>query len=639
MADNLKGVVDKIRDDVNAIKQVQGEKIKMPAGTDSKETIEYSMMDMLAGLCSAALFGESNKNAETVSNLFSQPDRSYLGRLLKHIESVTKGKDNSSSLKVSISSITSTNLNTLVKSVNDFLKKQDSNNTINGAANIILEIKSKTDSIDKLNTFIQNLSQLGQVDKKLNAITILSDVINTINSLDKIDTDSQNAINTIYDNLCSGGDKSKLYQIIQSIVDLTNKSKGVNVDGFGEFIEGVVSILSFDKEEINTHALIELNRMLVKGGIVSKIIENVYALSSTDNERKFDNAIDSISNYFDAILQLSDIGFMGRLRMYLNLKFFKNYVLKELPSLFSDIQSTFTDTVMKDNSEIIDSIKDYFNLLSTIGDISSKQRMNAYQSLKFLNKNIIDELSKVISKASELKIDNTKISSLQTVINTVQDLLSTKIDLNDVIELRQGLKEVKDAIFGNNKVIDWYTGEGSLLGILKGISDNSNIFLNIDEQFTKLQIATDSLLNLINTVSNTKKIKLSALKSDIEEIGKYLMAPLIELSKIDSYEIRNGLFNLSQVVDRYTVFNDINNINVESKKLLDTIKSFNIFSNEFIPAFLVERPPVDIVVKAWQVASKNPIGLTSKSASIPVKVIYTSHKSFAVWLTRGLRRS
>ena len=240
MADNLKGVVDKIRDDVNAIKQVQGEKIKMPAGTDSKETIEYSMMDMLAGLCSAALFGESNKNAETVSNLFSQPDRSYLGRLLKHIESVTKGKDNSSSLKVSISSITSTNLNTLVKSVNDFLKKQDSNNTINGAANIILEINSKTDSIDKLNTFIQNLSQLGQVDKKLNAITILSDVINTINSLDKIDTDSQNAINTIYDNLCSGGDKSKLYQIIQSIVDLTNKSKGVNVDGFGEFIEGVV---------------------------------------------------------------------------------------------------------------------------------------------------------------------------------------------------------------------------------------------------------------------------------------------------------------------------------------------------------------------------------------------------------------
>ena len=40
--------------------------------------------------------------------------------------------------------------------------------------------------------------------------------------------------------------------------------------------------------------------MLVKGGIVSKIIENVYALSSTDNERKFDNAIDSISNYFYA---------------------------------------------------------------------------------------------------------------------------------------------------------------------------------------------------------------------------------------------------------------------------------------------------------------------------------------------------
>ena len=586
MADNLKGVVDKIRDDVNAIKQVQGEKIRMPAGTDSKETIEYSMMDMLAGLCSAALFGESNKKAENVSNLFSQPDRSYLGRLLKHIESVTKGKDNSSSLKVSISSITSTNLNTLVKSVNDFLKKQDSNNTINGAANIILEINSKTDSIDKLNTFIQNLSQLGQADKKLNAIAILSDVINTINSLDKIDTDSQNAINTIYENLCSGGDKSKLYQIIQSIVDLTNKSKGVNVDGFGEFIEGVVSILSFDKEEINTQALNELNRMLVKGGIVSKIIENVYALSSTDNERKFDNAIDSISNYFDAILQLSDIGFIGRLRMYLNLKFFKNYVLKELPSLFSDIQSTFTDTVMKDNSEIIDNIKDYFNLLSTIGDISSKQRMNAYQSLKFLNKNIIDELSNVISKASELKIDNTKISSLQTVINTVQDLLSTKIDLNDVIELRQGLKEVKDAIFGNNKVIDWYTGEGSLLGILKGIGDNSNIFLNIEEQFEKLQLATNSLLNLINTVSNTKKIKLSDLKSNIEEIGKYLMTPLTELSKIDSYEIRNGLFNLSQVVDRYTIFNDINNINVESKKLLDTIKSFNIFSNEFMPAFL-----------------------------------------------------
>lgn len=584
MAEDKKGLNQLVQNikDVNQIKRGQNVTIKIPSGKNPKDEVEYTMMDLISGICGAALFGESNRKKDNIQNLFSNPDKTYLGRLLKHIESVSDDKDNPSSLNVSISSITSGAVTTLVKSVNDFLKTQNSNN--NGIANIILEINSKTDSIDKLNTFIQNLNQFGQADKNLNAITILSDVIDTINNIDKINTDGQNTIKTIYDNLC-GGDE-KLSKIIQSIVKLTSDSKGINIDGFGEFIKGVVSILSFDKEEINTRALYELNRMLVKGGIVSQIIENVYALSSTDNERKFNNAIDSISNYFEAILQLSDIGFMGRLRMYLNLKFFKNYVLKELPSLFSDIQSTFTDTVMQDNSDIIDNIKNYFNLLSTIGDISAKERMNAYQSIKFLNKNIIDELGKVISNISKLNIDNTNINNLQIVINTLQDLLSTKIEQNEVIELRQGLKEIKDAIFGNNKVIDWYTSEGSLLGILKGINDNSDIFLNTGKQFTNLQSATNKLLNLINKISNVKKIKLSTLKSNIEEIGKYLMMPLIELSKINSYDIRSGLYNLSQVIDNYKVFNKINNLHVESQKLLDTIKSFNIFSNEFIPAFL-----------------------------------------------------
>ena len=65
---------------------------KMPAGAKNQTAEnQFTEMDMIAGICSAALFGSANRNKDNYESLLSNPNKtSYLGQIYTLLNILSK---------------------------------------------------------------------------------------------------------------------------------------------------------------------------------------------------------------------------------------------------------------------------------------------------------------------------------------------------------------------------------------------------------------------------------------------------------------------------------------------------------------------------------------------------------------------
>ena len=139
--------------------------IQRPGDTNNKkeEEIQYSTMDLIAGLCSSAMFiGGNNKNKDNIQSLLSDTRKSYLYSINDHLNIIKNylKSENESNLQSTISNAISSSLETLitgnaainVKLITD-ANKESSTGT-NDAVKILIDIKNADSLANPFQAFI-----------------------------------------------------------------------------------------------------------------------------------------------------------------------------------------------------------------------------------------------------------------------------------------------------------------------------------------------------------------------------------------------------------------------------------------------------------------------------------------------------
>ena len=711
--------------------------VQLPGGTEDPVDVQYTEMDMIAGICSAALFGASGKNKDNLGSLLATPDNfSYLGRILtflndKLIKQFTEdqnienyGKKIRSSLfskpinvkLVDIDPAALANLDTtnITNNIEEVISKEDKKPkaassssalaiTINGVDNIkqltdslillaaavndkglidglilLFETLSQINQLTSVDTskVVENINNINQLSQSLDGVKIegfdseqikniidnsgqISKLIEAFNNLptelkpnDLFKDNTDNLLNTInsiikiIDSLSYNiskselskveikvndfiaflkNDKGGLSQLFTSIHDIMQSNDVLaigDIKGLGELIEGIVSIAQFNGE-IKTETLYELANLVEPDGAIGNIINSINKLGLKAVSKEALQSLSVVMNYFRGVTELTDLGLMGKLRIMVNIAFFRYYVNNALPSLIKDINKNFKGINLEDKNNTLNILQKYFNTLKSISSLSIKDQLNLVVSIKTLKTLVVDELAKVVKGIDE-KFKDLEVSPNVLKVFTIFDKLKSLAIPKDFKEQQRGLKELQLFLFGSapmgkggklakiGKSIDYMQGKSSVLAILNRLKEESSSFSDVEKPLDQLQKALQAISKTISTNLNSDKVgKLSlslyrfnnGVLDNLEKIGakgkdsKYL-GGLIVLKAFSS-NINQTFKNviLDQVIQKIIVGKET------YKQFKETIKLF-----EELPKLL----------KALEIASK--INISDKVLKGLVKI-------------------
>ena len=233
----------------------------MPSGKkDDVAENQVTELDMIAGICSAALFGSANRNKDNYQNLLSNPNKSsYLGQiytLLNVLSKQFKPIISDKSLQVK-----STLIGMSPEMIKYFMPTENSSKSALGQ--IIIDING-INNVDDLNRILVELAENTNNEGLLDGLTGLFTVISKINELTSVDTstvitniENINELATELENI--GGikiiDPEKLNQIIVASDDLNRIITHIN-----QLPQEIQTDILSDNKISNT--IIEVNKII-----------------------------------------------------------------------------------------------------------------------------------------------------------------------------------------------------------------------------------------------------------------------------------------------------------------------------------------------------------------------------------------
>ena len=661
---------------------------------------QVTEMDMIAGICSAALFGSANRNSKNYTSILNNPDQyAYLGRIWKLFGKIVSGTSSSQLSKVSLS-VKIVNLKDISKLFNQSEGGSISGGSINiniaGITNIDELNKVLTDLAEKTNneglldgltglfTVISKINELTSVDTStvitnIENINELATKLDQINEIKLVDTDKLNQIvvtiddinkiissvnnlpkDIIESNIFKQDDKlqnalegiSKTIEIINNkiniprnfeskteqlnkllttgkLVDnlhifLKNVEKIVNgigedpdpinlqgqIQGLGELIQGIISIANFNGK-IDTKAIKELTKLVAKNGSIATIIQNINNLGLKAIDKSSIEALEHIKNYFDIVSELS---LLDKLRIMMNIEFFKYYVNNSLPNLIVDVDKNFKGINLENKDSTLNNLSKYFYALKNIASLSFKDQVSLYTSINVLRGLIIEDLGKLIkdinTKFKDIKI-NENITQVFDLFDQIKDLtINSTFD-----EQRKSLYGIHKFLFGSSAVggkvggkigrgLDFIKEQSSVLSIINRKKKKKENFASIKTPLDNLKNVFDSFNEVLtNFKIDNKDVKEIQISLDIFNNG--VLGNLIKIGETnEDEEYLNGLIVINDFITEINkTFDNIKLDEIIQKILIsqDTYKQFQ----ETIKLFKDLKKLIEVIEAASKVPLSN----------------------------------
>ena len=384
--------------------------IKRPADTNEKkeEEIQYSTMDLIAGICSSAMFvGGNNKNKDNVKSLLSDTKKSYLY-----------------------------SINSSLTTIVNYLKAQ------NGATNNLQSNVSKA--------ILASLKDVISIADKAIMVKLGGDSIQQQNqeSLIGADTLQQIITNSINSSNISNGDNDINVQISQDLKLLESA------------IKELISNNKSDDNKISDTAV----KILIDIQNADSLTDLINALSLSNEIGEFDKLINSLGWLNQILEKISNLQVDSKYLIN-NIKSFKELLeyFDEHKNINAPDFSSFTGAIeginaLKDFSEkvkqsIIDetALKAFKNMIDelsgiTLTDKNVESVNEIFVLLNNLNRSLPDkdETDKIkgnINKLTEIFTNDTE--SLKALYKAIQSAFD---DASLTIENVKGLNEVLNSI-------------------------------------------------------------------------------------------------------------------------------------------------------------------------------------------------
>ena len=580
----------------------------MPSGKkDDVAENQVTELDMIAGICSAALFGSANRNKDNYQNLLSNPNKSsYLGQiytLLNKLDKQLKPLIVDKALQVKLLSTgMSSALGQIIIDINGINNVVDLNrvlvelaeNTNNvglldgltGIFDVISKINELT-SIDtsKIITNVKNINDLATELENVGEIKIidsdkLNQIVVTTDDLNRIVAHINQLPKEINDNILSNGNFRTFIEDFKSIltdfnedklkIDISKISDIFDVD-FSKLFSNISAFLDENKTieqkyprfQKNLGKLIEyLNPDSKKSESIAKIFEYIAALANKATINNTTN-FQVLTTALNGVLQL--ISFDTKINIQ------GLYRIRELTKKDGIIDQIFTDLIALGSKEIsknvrtsIDVISSYFDAIKNMTNIGVFGKLRIMTNLVFVKKFVNKQLPSLIEDINK-NFKNLKAKKIEGLDNLITffDVLSHvgEISLKNKLKMSFNLWYIQNFILNDVvnliKTINTTLKNTAKSGDLEVIEEFFNGILKIiDIDSKKLDMASNNLDELFYILCEDETSLISIFKKLNENKDIY-----------DSSAITNLDINGTQL------FDFINNINIDEKAIKKFIKA------------------------------------------------------------------
>lgn len=466
-------------------------KIKTPADQpDKKEEIEYNFMDLICGIAGAALFGDKNMG-----------DASKLSSLINGIASE--------------------------KSLYSYIQN---------IKNDVSEIKNILDGVTKNNTLCVKL-----IDKNIGG-------------------------NIAQNNFYSG-------------------SSNNIADSFASLIRVLQS-----KEGINKNTINYLKKSLGSGGDLYNIFENLNKIGDNDKYKEIQEYIYNLNSIIDSLIKITNIGFIGRFQIKRNLNFIKDYINEDLLDIIHDIDNNFKNTTPSKIQGLYN-VNELFDIISSLGQIDTANKVKMYVNLKFIKTFLLNDLLSLFDGINNV-FSNSTIENIPEKIDGlfIKILNSISIDKELFNESNESLNLINQILKGNN-YSNGLIGIIKKIDNLSSKFDSSiNNLDSIKTFFDELQIIIKSIIqdnvtssiNLLYSEIDALRITLSDISNiDVNNIEKVITNTINILENLNKNLDKNEYFDslltrlsitkdtADDINNTIKILNGLSNINVDNKKLVD----------------------------------------------------------------------
>ena len=556
--------------------QIKG--ARMPAGgTDQTEENQYTEMDMIAGICSAALFGVANRDKDSYKNLTANPKLSYLGQILDILTSITgyivpdekvqaqKDKNllqtinKSNPIKVELAKVSNGVFDNIEFIINNKEKNKESNKEKSSTNELVIELQGIKNLKDLDNTLLdikEHTNDVGLIDGINGIITTISE----LNKLSQVDTTkiiesfrNIQQLNIDYVEL----DKSlKIDDKIKDSIEESCKSLASIVTSINEFINNIPSDI---KENI----------LLNKNNELKDIINNLKEVIKEFDSNEFKD--------FDKIF--TTVNFTDIFRSIL--KFDKKFVSEHLNDLKEKLAVLHGYLSNQDDSEI--SIKTIFN---DISELAKSAKVDGDSNVKVLS-NILSVVLDLIS--NDIKINTTSLIKIHSITREhgIIDQILTDISRIGSKEINKNVKEAINVIGNYFEALKSATdigiiGRFRIMSNMKFVKKFVNrelpgLIVDINKNFENLEVkglkGLNNLVGFFNFISKLGEIPVKRklrMYNNLKFIKYFVLEDIIGMIN----EINTKIQNESKNMDLKALSTLLDNIfkiaDFDSKKLDNT---------------------------------------------------------------------
>ena len=464
----------------------------------------------------------------------------------------------------------------IFKSIKDDIERDFEANPIkiNIDNSILKDVKDLIDSLDNLNIKVdkslsENINKIigalssTDLDQTLKSIESLNNILESLYNATKYDQKDIEHINENIEGISKLFDDSNIKvnfrELFRSISEIVgdDKIKEINKDlsGINSTLQTIITIISIDPNTINLKGLnILLNISDPKNGKIKQLIKNLHNLTTTEGANINSKPIIAIGDFFEALSSIGEIGLLKRRRIKSNIKYFSKFIGSEIPKLINEINKSADRTIDSDTVKSIAALSNIFESIVKIGEIDFKHKIRMKLNLMYIRYFIMHDITKILSELVESinKLSPEVFKSLEQ-LNALFDKIFEIGEKSLFKFIKLGINlSILEAIIKDQLIGDIKEKNGILIAIA---NINGQIINNALNKIDKLNEIFDSLGNIIDNDSiSLVNVMLFILKLSI--ISKYEKSIEDIISFIGGFDGRtlNSIINKTEKLQK--IFNE-----------------------------------------------------------------------------------
>lgn len=542
--DNIYNLIDSIKKNFNIIVNKENKCINVNLTQESVNTLKTNLSEPIVDAIDSLY--SSLSNIESKLDVSQKPGLSDIEKLSIVISDLNENQKKQ--------------FDTL-QTLNDLFKSEEfKNNFINK-----IELTFEGSGLGDYEKLITSLNELDIDKDQFKGLKTLEEVLNSLEKSTSFDTDKINKNLTYLTDLFVDGSSNSVSvnfeKLFKNISNILNK-EGIeeiskDITGLNSVLQTLITVISIDPKSINLKGLRTLLSISdPKRGLIKKLVKNLQDIS--EDIKINDDVFDSITTFFESLSSIGEIGFIKRMKIKSNIKYFINFIGEEIPKLIDEIKKSEGKTIESETVKSIAAIGSIFESLSKIGELKFKDKIRMKMNMMYIRYFIINDvitiLKDIISEFNTITPDAFKsIEELNKLFEKLTELSETSLRKLFKLSINLGILEdiIRTQLIGSEE-------EG--VGVLMAIAGLDVKLLNkVLLRLEKLEEIFDALSTIISNEDLSLKnsllfiLKLHVLNTSIDSVKE-------ALNKFDDFDGRvlNGI--ISKTAKLNIIFNNLSNI-------------------------------------------------------------------------------